>query len=828
MNEITSAHFGGNIVLTNDSAAPESPYQQMLSQISFSNFRYPGGTVTENQTWENGGLQKIFGSPMAEDSPDYVMTIREALQICSDNDASISLVVPTFQFFDTSKSSFDNVGFNRYVDELREALSDYPDVQVSRFEIGNEFWSRISPEQYGQIANFQIPILNELNKDMSSQFSDWNAADIGLQSGAGWLSDGADQSHTIADQISMENRDMVDAVIQHAYPNPHRGMEWQKQWTMETAYAFKDIAGFGDDLEIAMSEFNIGIHAGSAPVYGVNQATIWIEEFSRYIDAGVDSFDHWGLNYNWLTTKFYDSQFAPAESDGGNITTIATPMGQVYDLASSNLIGMTTITDAEALSGIEAPMQINVTGFEGDEKKVVFLGNIDGAVANVNFSELTSEYHVVAHHIIPADAPSSTWYDETTNVLDHSGEIIDARGDMRVTSADGLDGTFQLNSSELLMLIISDRDSDLILEGAHAVTDPNSGMVNDYITGADGNDIIRGHVGDDTLNGGEGNDVLTGGSGKNVLLGGAGNDFLLSESSGDTLEGGDGDDILISSGLSDDSSTSMSGGGGKNLFVLGEIANVEITDFSEGDLISFGGLFETADDLSNATSVSGDDLVVQLADGKSLTLVGGADYADDLGGRVFDFASDEEVATVLDGFRENFNEDQHDEIFDIFRQLAQSQNHDAELWESYSWEDLPDGDPSPPQPDPEPQPEPQPEPEPQPNPDPDPKPEPEPEPVDPDEDVDDEDYSDRNESGGSCFVATAAYGDPWHPDVVDLRSFRDLHLIRFRAGRRFVRLYWIIGPRLARVTTAESFRGRAAKIILSGFVRVLRFCGLTT
>ncbi len=27
--------------------------------------------------------------------------------------------------------------------------------------------------------------------------------------------------------------------------------------------------------------------------------------------------------------------------------------------------------------------------------------------------------------------------------------------------------------------------------------------------------------------------------------------------------------------------------------------------------------------------------------------------------------------------------------------------------------------------------------------------------------------------GGGCFVATAVYGDPWHPDVVAIRTWRD-------------------------------------------------------
>ena len=64
-------------------------------------------------------------------------------------------------------------------------------------------------------------------------------------------------------------------------------------------------------------------------------------------------------------------------------------------------------------------------------------------------------------------------------------------------------------------------------------------------------------------------------------------------------------------------------------------------------------------------------------------------------------------------------------------------------------------------------------------------------PVQPDEDNTsdpwpDDPHADQNDadaSGGACFVATAAYGDSHHPDVVALRKFRDKHLVRTAAGR---------------------------------------------
>ena len=74
---------------------------------------------------------------------------------------------------------------------------------------------------------------------------------------------------------------------------------------------------------------------------------------------------------------------------------------------------------------------------------------------------------------------------------------------------------------------------------------------------------------------------------------------------------------------------------------------------------------------------------------------------------------------------------------------------------------------------------------------------------------------DRNQtSAGACFVATAAYGNRRHPDVVTLRTFRDAILVRHPAGRLFVRVYWRAGPVMAKVVHADRASGRLARLVL--------------
>jgi hypothetical protein len=92
------------------------------------------------------------------------------------------------------------------------------------------------------------------------------------------------------------------------------------------------------------------------------------------------------------------------------------------------------------------------------------------------------------------------------------------------------------------------------------------------------------------------------------------------------------------------------------------------------------------------------------------------------------------------------------------------------------------------------------------------------------EDPDDKDREDERESdsgsGGGCFVATAAYGDHSHPDVKDLRRFRDKVLVRHGAGRAFIRAYCVVGPKVARLVSHDGLSGRVGRTLISPLARL--------
>jgi hypothetical protein len=72
----------------------------------------------------------------------------------------------------------------------------------------------------------------------------------------------------------------------------------------------------------------------------------------------------------------------------------------------------------------------------------------------------------------------------------------------------------------------------------------------------------------------------------------------------------------------------------------------------------------------------------------------------------------------------------------------------------------------------------------------------------------------------NCFVATAAYGDPSHPDVEVLRRFRDRYLMKSRLGQDLVRLYYRYSPPVAKFVAKYPFLRAVSRAALYPVVSV--------
>jgi hypothetical protein len=72
----------------------------------------------------------------------------------------------------------------------------------------------------------------------------------------------------------------------------------------------------------------------------------------------------------------------------------------------------------------------------------------------------------------------------------------------------------------------------------------------------------------------------------------------------------------------------------------------------------------------------------------------------------------------------------------------------------------------------------------------------------------------------NCFIATAAYADPSHPDVEILRQFRDRYLMKSRLGRDFVSLYYRYSPPVAKFVAKYPFLRAVSRAALYPVVAI--------
>jgi Ca2+-binding RTX toxin-like protein len=170
------------------------------------------------------------------------------------------------------------------------------------------------------------------------------------------------------------------------------------------------------------------------------------------------------------------------------------------------------------------------------------------------------------------------------------------------------------------------------IEGGDGVDHIEGGWGRDFLFGDDGNDTIYGDGGFDHLYGGDGNDALLGGGGQDTLRGDDGDDTLVGGDGGDLMYGGSGDDTLWGDGGNDyfsdaDGDDTFIGGAGDDTFRFsGFNGHKTITDFVAGagspDIIEFDfSLFPFGfDEVLDASAQVGNDLVIALPGGDSLTL----------------------------------------------------------------------------------------------------------------------------------------------------------------------------------------------------------------
>lgn len=307
-----------------------------------------------------------------------------------------------------------------------------------------------------------------------------------------------------------------------------------------------------------------------------------------------------------------------------------------------------------------------------------------------------------------------------------------------------------------------------------------------HLTGNAGNNIIHGGDGDDTIYGWGGDDVLIGGRGDDVMGGQQGvdryhfndgdgldkiNDFNLEEDMITFADDVDPEMIVI--GENEDGFVIIQYGEEQGILLNG-VTLAEFQEMAEeraedGPIITLAKKEEEEDEL--------DDEAGETDSAPSLE-----DPVGDGGRDLIDYEVPEVAAsTGAGGYL------YEDELDVDMENAAWAQNDEDPMGEEHTDTDHPHEE------------------------------------EEPEEEDDQRDQDAASGADLTCFVATAAYQDPRHPDVVWLRKFRDEWLRNYAPGRAFIAFYWKAGPVLARKIESYPKARKAFRVLIGTITKALRF-----
>jgi len=75
---------------------------------------------------------------------------------------------------------------------------------------------------------------------------------------------------------------------------------------------------------------------------------------------------------------------------------------------------------------------------------------------------------------------------------------------------------------------------------------------------------------------------------------------------------------------------------------------------------------------------------------------------------------------------------------------------------------------------------------------------------------------------GGCYIATMAYGSYEHPQVMELRKFRDEILATTALGRMIISFYYNVSPKLVALLKGKSIINSAIRTSLNAFIRIMK------
>jgi Ca2+-binding RTX toxin-like protein len=562
ISQAASKHlFGANLLFNRDGgwtpASIDQPYQEFAREVGLSTIRYPGGTITESQF----DMSNPNAIGQAQNGIKDNVPLSNFLAYTASIGATATIVVPTYRLF-TDK--IDRKG-QHIIDESLETMvhqfvqfvlseAKRLGTKVSAFELGNEWWVdnsdtfgfRMSPIEYGRVANFLARVVEEAVVDYNDSVAQDDRADpdIAVQIGPGGNSEwyrraelGLPSSNSgpyisatevIFQQISDPvSRAAIDATLTHRYltGSDEAISGWAYNPFLYWDTLARNTPGFRVDPNRYVTEWNVS--SLNTAEHGLKQFDSLVLLVEEMLLSGIDHANVWAVQQNNNTRMIYNSGLKNQEYSG------LTFGGLAFDMMSKHLPGLKVVLQPGNLQGLDTIV------FGSNERMVYFLSN-RSEMARADLLSLST---------LPSGSHHFTIYE--------INEGSDSRPTVTITTIGSFDSvTFQrlnFGTNSSVMIVVALQSSGTHIEGYDQTDSLSGSQTDDTIQGGGGDDTLRGEgrndsldgeSGDDSLCGDWGHDTLKGGDGSDQLFGGAGNDVLYGGRGSDTISGGSGQDLV--------------------------------------------------------------------------------------------------------------------------------------------------------------------------------------------------------------------------------------------------------------------------------------------
>lgn len=771
--------FGG--ISISRTPLESTSFVESVDALGLTHLRWPGGQLSETAVVNGNGSISLYGRaelPKAYDlnhpdlmhpraladaqgNPTGLSGFEDMLDLAVSRDASLSIILPTLRYADApGQAAADVTGFlDALLVEGRWNEGVLPRKLI--LDIGNEIYD---PATYGRVSAEILGAVRDFRTEHPEH--DFTIALQGMQNGA--------ETRSLIDVIQTNASEEgllaeVDMVRVHDLKHglralrnfEHEGKADAIRELVSAIEADRDLLDIdGPDVEVYVSAWTVtSKDIGENILLPMPNASAMLSMFTGMAELGTDYAAGWGMGMDDASTPVVVS-WRDGETGGLRLS----PHGVVLRQMAESLPGTKVIAHPALDANRGNP--VNLYAFEADDRAVLFLAANDlpanGTQVTVTLDNFGAFGAVSAESVSVASGLSGLPIVRAVPVSVRGSEL-----------------TLTLNSDYQVVRVIvpragaaQDDDDDAPAPAPQwaaalaSLSDSERSGMPMMDRGSNDDDTLRGGDSDDSLNGQRGDDRIYGGKGDDTMSGGEGNDTLCGGDGDDRLFGGLGKDTLITGG----GNNFVSGGYGADHFLIDPEGFTVLTDFNagQGDALSFGDLYESRSDLVDAMQAtdwtgSGQnrDLLVNHAAMGATVILGG-------------LAQMEAILNATQGFDGSIN---------LGSTRVASLTSD---------DDIPTR-PATPEDDEQPR----------------------------DEDEDEDENTDGT-GQGTCFVATAAYGDRLHPEVVWLRAWRDRVLVRTAAGRAFIRFYWMVGPRMARHVQADRPSGRAFRGLIRGIIHGLQ------